>query len=79
MIVPYAKWRIVEGSYSHHPELGRYADITVFSTVDPELQIKRIIVRNGAEMAEIFRKRWIPMEEEYFRSFNIQQQADLTV
>ncbi|MBQ4649146.1 MAG: hypothetical protein IJB73_00440 [Firmicutes bacterium] len=77
--VPHTRWQIVEGSYSHHPHLGRYADITVFSTVDPAVQMERITVRNGAEMAEIFRTRWIPMEEEYFSTFAIQQQADITV
>ena len=72
-------WRIVEGSYSHHPKLGDYADLRIFSDVDAETQMERIIVRNGHEMAEIFRSRWIPLEEEYFRTVNIAEKADMKV
>ena len=74
-----SQWVIVEGSYSHHPELGQYADLKVFSDVDPQIQMERIIVRNGAEMAEMFASRWIPMEEEYFSKFDIAHKADLKV
>lgn len=66
---------IVEGSYSYHPRMGEYADITVFSHVEPEEQIKRIKVRNGDEMAEMFKDRWIPLEEEYFKAYNIEEKA----
>lgn len=72
-------WRIVEGSYSHHPALGRYAHITVFSHVEREEQLRRIVARNGLAMAEIFRTRWIPMEERYFRQFAIAENADVNV
>ena len=72
-------WRIVEGSYSHHPALGRYAHISVFSCVEPEEQMRRIVARNGPEMAEIFRSRWIPMEENYFDAFSIAERADIQV
>lgn len=64
-------FRIVEGSCSCHPQLGDYADITVFSTVAPDVQMQRILRRNGAEMAEVFRERWIPMEELYIRECGI--------
>ena len=63
--------RIVEGSYSCHPALGRYADIQVFSHVGPSQQINRILQRNGAETAEMFRTHWIPMEEMYFQKCSI--------
>ena len=77
--VPSSPWRIVEGSYSHHPQLGDYADLKVFSDVDPETQMERIIIRNGAEMARIFEQKWIPMEEAYFSNFDIAQKADVKV
>ena len=65
----------MEGSYSYHPRMGEYADITVFSHVEPEEQIKRIKVRNGDEMAEMFKDRWIPLEEEYFKAYYIEEKA----
>ncbi len=74
-----AHFRIVEGSYSLHPKLGRYADLTVFSEVDPEEQMRRILARNGPEWGEMFRTRWIPLEETYFSACGVRQRADLLV
>ena len=68
---------LVEGSYSAHPALGSYADITVFSDVAPKEQIERIRRRNGEEMAKIFQSRWIPMEEAYLTAFDIPGGADI--
>ena len=70
-------WRIVEGSYSQHPEFGDYADLYVFCTVDPNEQMRRIISRNGEKMAVLFKDRWIPMEEHYFEVCGIKEKADL--
>lgn len=77
--VPAAKWRIVEGSYSHHPYFGQYGDIRVFSEVEPEEQMRRIVARNGQTMAERFEKLWIPMENKYFQVYNISELAKLRV
>lgn len=68
---------IVEGSYSFHENLRPYYDLLIFLEVDPDTQMERILVRNGAQMAEIFRTRWIPMEENYFRTLRIETYADL--
>ncbi len=75
--IPAAPIRIVEGSYALHPELGRYADLRVFSHVDEDEQMARILRRNGEDMAEMFRTRWIPMEERYFNHFAVREGADL--
>ena len=77
--IPAAPVRIVEGSYSHHPALGDYADLKVFSSVDADEQMARILRRNGERMAEMFRTRWIPMEECYFNHFDIRSKADLVL
>lgn len=68
---------IVEGSYSLHPSLWEFYDLRVFLTVSPEEQMRRIIMRNGRENAEIFRDRWIPLEEKYFSAFDIEGRCDL--
>lgn len=75
--IPAAPVRIVEGSYAHHPVLGNYADLRVFTDVDSLEQMNRILLRNGEGMAEMFRTSWIPMEEAYFEHFGIRNQADL--
>ena len=77
--VPAAPIRIVEGSYSHHPALADYADLRVFSAVEEGEQMARILLRNGERMAEMFRTRWIPMEESYFRHFGIREKADIVL
>lgn len=71
------QFRIVEGSYSHHPKFSKYANITVFCDVTPEEQIERIRKRNGEKMLQMFRSRWIPMEEKYFEHYSIKDNADL--
>ena len=74
-----SKWRVVEGSYSHHPRFGHYMDIGIFCTVSPKEQMRRILIRNGESMARIFESRWIPMEERYFRAYRIGECADLLI
>ena len=64
--------RIVEGSYSHHPRFGEYADLTVFCDVDPHEQMRRIRRRNP-DLAERFEREWIPMEEKYIKTFGIEK------
>lgn len=77
--IPTAPVRIVEGSYSHHPALGNYAGLRVFTSVDEGEQLARILRRNGETMLEMFRSRWIPMEERYFSHFCFREKADMTM
>jgi uridine kinase len=71
--------RIVEGAYSHHPVLGSYMDLRVFSDISPEEQLARIEKRNGADAAKVFAEKWIPMEEEYLKAYSIKDNAHLVV
>ncbi len=69
---------IVEGVYSAHP---RYADVytlRIFLEIDAETQKKRILARNG-EKAEMFFTRWIPMENQYFKAFQIKENSDIVL
>lgn len=68
---------IVEGSYSCHPKFGNYADIKVYSDVAPKVQLKRILIRDGEQALEVFKERWIPMEEAYLKAYSIREQADM--
>ena len=60
---------VIEGSYSTHPALKDYYDITVFLTADPETQMKRIARRNP-DKTERFRNEWIPYEELFFSRYD---------
>ena len=70
---------IIEGSYSCHPDLWDYYDLHVFVDVDPNVQMTRIVAREGATKAETFKARWIPLEEKYFSTFEIQEKCDLVI
>ncbi len=77
VLIPPKALMIVEGSYSCHPVLNGYYDLSVFLSVDAAEQIRRIRQRNGADNVQMFQERWIPMEERYFQSFRIQETCDL--
>ena len=68
---------ITEGSYSCHPELVGYYDLHIFLSASPEVQMKRIINRNGEEAYECFKNKWIPLEEKYFDAFKIKEKCEL--
>ncbi len=70
---------VIEGSYSAHPYFQNWQDIFIFLTLDQEIQMKRIISREGQEKAEVFRNRWIPRENHYFKHFAIAERADYTM
>lgn len=70
---------IVEGAYSCHPMLGEYMGLKIFLDIDSKLQMQRIIARNGVEKAKDFQNRWIPMEEAYFSTFSIKENADVVI
>ena len=72
-------WRIVEGAYSHHPRFGNYASLKVFFDIAPGEQMRRIRRRNGDARAEVFAKRWIPLEEKYLSAFDIKSEAHLVL
>lgn len=77
--VTHSKWRIIEGAYCCHPYFGEYADLKIFSDIDPNEQMSRLINRNGAQMAERFRTEWIPYEEKYYKQYKIKENADIII
>ena len=67
------KYLLVEGAYSCHPKLRDYFDLRIFMTIDADTQMVRIRERNGIERAQMFRDRWIPLEETYIRECRVQE------
>ena len=64
---------VVEGSYSLHPRLRDSYDIAVFCSISPEMQMKRIVKRNGSELAKRFQTEWIPLENAYFSAYHVSE------
>ena len=77
--IPPAQFMIIEGAYSHHPYFGDFLDLKIFSDVTPDLQMGRLTKRNGEQMAEVFKNKWIPMEEKYFKKYKIKENSCLLV
>ena len=67
---------VIEGSYSHHPFFEDPYDIKVFLKVSPEVRGKRIGQR-PAFLRKRFEEEWIPMEQRYFETFDIEAKADI--
>ena len=66
---------IIEGSYSQHTYFGDIYDLKVFMEIEPEAQLENIRKRNGEEQLVVFKERWIPKEEAYFKQFDIKQKS----
>lgn len=75
-----APLRIVEGTYSMHPRFmpvwQSLGALTVFASVSPEEQLRRIARRNP-RLLERFRTEWIPMENRYFSAFHVEEKAGI--
>lgn len=69
---------VVEGSYSMHPALRGYYDLTMCLIIDPSERLRRLEARNP-RMLQRFIDEWIPLENRYFESTNTQGSADLLV
>lgn len=68
---------VVEGSYSHHPQLSGAYGLKVFLTLPKEAQWARLMARETPEKLPRFQSEWLPMEELYFSKLRILEQADL--
>ncbi len=69
---------VVEGSYSHAPQLAGYYDAAIFLTCSPQVQQARLEQREGAHW-ESFRTRWIPLEEGYFAQYGVMEKSSLVI
>lgn len=72
------KLNIIEGTYSHHPYFSNPYDLKILLTVDEETQRQRILER-PAFLHKRFFEEWIPMENRYFREFDIPDRCDILV
>lgn len=72
------KVNIVEGTYSHHPSFGDVYDLKVVLQVSEERRKERILAR-PAFLHRRFFEEWIPMEQNYFRGFSIEEGSHILV
>ena len=70
---------IIEGSYSLHPKMGLGYDLRIFVEAPLDLRLERILNRNGKEKLEVFKEKWIPMENAYFDFYKIKENCDIVI
>ena len=68
---------VLEGSYSCHPLLWEQVDLHIFLTVDATEQLRRLAKRDASKLLA-FQEKWIPLEEHYFSSYEIEEKCDLS-
>lgn len=73
-----AEITVVEGTYACHPALWDFYDFRVFLTVSPETQLRRLKNRPGTDV-EMFRSRWIVLEERYFSAFDLARRCEMCI
>lgn len=73
--VPKSNCYIVEGAYSHNPNLGEYASLKIFFNTTVEKQTERILKRNGELALEKYLSVWIPAEERYFKHYEVLEKS----
>ena len=71
-----AEINIVEGTYSMHPELGKYYDKSIYIDILPEKQLERLKNRENEEKVKMFIQKWIPLEQAYFAFFEPKNKCD---
>lgn len=70
---------VIEGSYSLHPLFRHIYNITVFCEINPEEQLKRILHRNGEKTYQLFKDKWIPLENYYFDYYKIRETCQIII
>ena len=70
---------ILEGCYSNLPSIRERAQLRLFLEVSRDVAEKRIARRNTAAEADAFRERWIPLEQAYFKAFNLPDEGCLVI
>lgn len=70
---------VIEGAYSLHPYFKNYFNISVYMDVTPNIQKDRLLARNGEDGWIRFQDVWIPLEQNYFKTYNIKEKADIVI
>ena len=70
---------IIEGAYALHPEIPDIYDLKIFLDADTETRLERIRKRNGTDALEIFKTKWIPLENRYFDTFDIMNKCNIVI
>lgn len=74
--LPFAPLTIIEGTYSLHFSLRHLYDIKILLQISREEQTKRLLCREGPQGFEVFKNRWMPLENLYFSHAQLESVCD---
>jgi uridine kinase len=77
--LPFAPLTIIEGTYSLHWSLRHLYDLKVLLKISEEEQTRRLLSREGPQGFEVFKNRWIPMENLYFSRAELESICDFII
>lgn len=66
---------IIEGCYCMRPEFWPLYDLSFFIKTSYEEQLRRIQARNGKKCLQMFKDKWIPLENRYFSHYHIAERC----
>lgn len=69
---------ILEGAYSHHPDIRKYFDYFIFFKCDDDKQEERLMAREGDHF-QAFKNVWIKRERDYFSGLDIINNATIVL
>ncbi len=70
---------IIEGVYSLHKLLFPYYSLSIYLEIEKDLQMSRILARNGEDMLKRWVEEWIPLENNYFKKEDLKNRVDLVI
>ncbi len=77
--IDHTKPLIIEGAYSLKEDFRHIYTLKCFMDIDKETQANRIIARNGEEDYQNFKNMWIPREEAYISTCNIENVCSIRI
>lgn len=70
---------VIEGSYCCNKNLAEFYDAKFFVNLREEEQMARILKRDGEEKAKMYAEKWIPLEERYFKVYDLMNNCDIVL
>ena len=77
--LPVGKVLILEGSYCNLPAIRACADVRVFADTPESVRQVRLAARETPASLEMFRVRWIPLENAYFEAYGLPDEGMIRI
>ena len=69
--LPETTFLILEGSYVNLPAIRSLADVRCYLDTPEEIRMERLRKRESPASLEMFKSRWIPLEQAYYAAYGL--------